>query len=76
MKKLMKEGIQTRHFFWPLHQQPILKKMGFFKKNKFPIAEYLSRNGFYIPTGLGLTSSQQKFVINKIKKIVYKKNAG
>ena len=76
MKELMKEGVQTRHFFWPLHQQPILKKMGFFKKNKFPIAEYLSRNGFYIPTGLGLTSSQQKFVINKIKKIVYKKNAG
>ena len=76
MKKLMKEGIQTRHFFWPLHQQPILKKMGLFKKNKFPIAEYLSRNGFYLPTGLGMTSSQQKFVIKKIKKIVYKKNAG
>ena len=76
MKELMKEGVQTRHFFWPLHEQPILKKMGFFKKNKFPVAEYLSRNGFYIPTGLKLTSSQQKFVINKIKKIVYKKNAG
>ena len=76
MKELMKEGVQTRHFFWPLHEQPILKKMGFFKKNKFPVAEYLSRNGFYIPTGLKLTSSQQKFVINKIKKIVYKKNIG
>ena len=76
MKELMKEGVQTRHFFWPLHEQPILKKMGFFKKNKFPVAEYLSRNGFYIPTGLKLTSSQQKFVINKIKKIVYEKNAG
>ena len=30
MKKLKKEGIETRNFFWPLHQQPILKKMGFF----------------------------------------------
>ena len=30
MKELMKEGVQTRHFFWPLHEQPILKKNGIF----------------------------------------------
>jgi perosamine synthetase len=72
MKKLMKEGVETRNFFWPLHQQPILKKMGFFKKIKLPVAEYLGRNGLYLPTGLSLTVSQQKFVINKIKKITLK----
>ena len=70
MKRLKKEGIETRNFFWPLHQQPILKKLGFFKKTKLPVAEYLSRNGLYLPTGLSLTLSQQKFVINKIKKIM------
>ena len=72
MKKLMDEGVETRNFFWPLHQQPILKKMGFFKKIKLPVAEYLGRNGLYLPTGLSLTTSQQKFVINKIKKIMLK----
>jgi len=72
MKKLMKEGVETRNFFWPLHQQPILKKMGFFKKIKLPVAEYLGRNGLYLPTGLSLTTSQQKFVINKVKKIILK----
>ena len=72
MKKLMNEGVETRNFFWPLHQQPILKKMGFFKKIKLPVAEYLARNGLYLPTGLSLTLSQQKFVINKIKKIMLK----
>ena len=72
MKKLMNEGVETRNFFWPLHQQPILKKMGFFKKIKLPVAEYLGRNGLYLPTGLSLTVSQQKFVINKIKKITLK----
>ena len=74
MKKLAKEGVETRNFFWPLHQQPILKKMGFFKKKRFPVAEYLSRNGFYLPAGLAITPSQQKFVINKIKKVVSEQN--
>ena len=72
MKKLKQEGIETRNFFWPLHQQPVLKKMGFFKKTKLPVAEHLSKNGLYLPSGLALTSLQQKYVINKIKKIIFK----
>ena len=72
MKKLKKNGIETRNFFWPLHQQPVLKKMGFFKNTKLPVAEYLSKNGLYLPTGLALTSLQQKYVVNKIKKIILK----
>ena len=69
MKKLRKYGVETRNFFWPLHQQPVLKKMGFFKNTKLPVAEYLSKNGLYLPTGLSITKRQQKFVIDKIKKI-------
>jgi len=69
MKKLKKYGIETRNFFWPLHQQPIFKKMGLFKNIKLPVAEYLGKNGLYLPTGLGITASQQKYVINKVKKI-------
>jgi perosamine synthetase len=72
MKKLKKSGVETRNFFWPLHQQPILKKMGFFKNNKLPVSEYLARNGLYLPSGLSLTLSQQKFVIKQIKKIFSK----
>ena len=70
MKKLKQEGIDTRNFFWPLHQQPVLKQMGFFKKTKLPVAEYLSKNGLYLPSGLALTSLQQKYVVSKIKKIL------
>ena len=72
MKKLKQEGIETRNFFWPLHQQPVLKKMGFFKNTKLPVAEYLSKNGLYLPSGLALTSLQQKYVVNKMKKIIFK----
>ena len=74
VKKLMKllklKGIETRNFFWPLHQQPILKKMGYFKNIKLPVAEYLSKNGFYIPSGLALSLTQQKYVIKELKKIL------
>jgi len=72
MKELRKEGVETRNFFWPLHEQPILKKMGFFKKIKLPVAEHISRNGLYLPSGLSISASQQKYVINKIKKIISK----
>jgi len=72
MKKLKESGIETRNFFWPLHQQPVLKKMGLFKNVKLPVSEYLAKNGLYLPSGLGMTSLQQKYVINKIKKIILK----
>ena len=72
MKKLKQYGIETRNFFWPLHQQPVLKRMGFFKNTKLPVAEHLGKNGLYLPTGLSITSLQQKYVINKIKKIIFK----
>ena len=70
MKKLRLCGIETRNFFWPLHKQPILKKMGFFKNIKLPVAENLAKNGLYLPAGLSITPLQQKYVINKIKKVV------
>ena len=70
MKKLLKDGIETRPFFWPLHKQPILKKMGLFKNVKLPVAEFLSKNGFYLPSGLALNKKQQTYVIKKFNKII------
>lgn len=58
--------IGTRPFFWCMHEQPIFQKMGFFKNESFPIAEKLARNGFYIPSGLGLTNEEQSKVINSL----------
>ena len=65
-KKLFKRGIETRNFFWPLNKQPILKKMGYFKNQKFPVSEYISKHGFYIPSGLGLKKKDQDYVIKII----------
>ena len=51
-------GVGTRPFFWPMHQQPVFKKMELFKGDRHPVAERLARRGFYLPSGLALTDDQ------------------
>lgn len=58
VSKLNNAGIGTRPFFWCMHEQPVFKKMGLFDNESFPVAEKLARNGFYIPSGLGLQDEQ------------------
>ena len=69
-KKLEALGIQTRDFFWPMHKQNIYKRMGLFKNQKFPVAEYLANNGFYIPSGLGLKKSEMFKICKCINKVL------
>jgi perosamine synthetase len=58
LKKLGDAKIGTRPFFWCMHEQPVFKKMGFFENESYPVAEKLARNGFYIPSGLGLSDAE------------------
>ena len=70
-KLLLKKGIQTRPFFWPLHKQPILKKY-LRKKYYLPNSEFLSKNGFYLPSGLSLKSHHVEYVCKELKKVLFK----
>ena len=58
MKKLSENGIGTRPFFYPLHKQPVLKNIGLFQNEVFPVAENMYRQGFYLPSGLGLKDEE------------------
>ncbi len=69
VKKLGEAGIGTRPFFWCMHEQPVFLKMGLFKGEKYPVAEKLARNGFYIPSGLGLSDDDVSHVISILKKV-------
>jgi perosamine synthetase len=62
MFKLNANGIGTRPFFWPMHEQPVLVQMGYAKNRSLPVAERLARRGFYIPTGLGLSEDDSRAV--------------
>ena len=70
MKKLLKKNIETRPFFLPMNKQKIFKKMKLFNRIKAPNSEYLSKNGFYLPSGLGITNKQIDFVIRNLLKII------
>jgi perosamine synthetase len=58
MFRLAEVGIGTRPFFWPMHEQPVLQRMGLFRDVSCPVAERLGRRGFYLPSGIALTRDQ------------------
>ena len=58
MLALGKAGIGTRPFFYPMHQQPVFRRMGLFKGVCCPVAERIAVRGFYIPSGLAMTDAQ------------------
>ncbi len=66
MRKLKERGVDTRTFFIPVHQQPLFQAREEFRHLSFPVAEALSRKGFYLPSGLALTESQMRRVSEEI----------
>jgi perosamine synthetase len=62
-------GVGCRPFFFPLHRQPVLQHFGINIMYPCPVADYLSLKGFYIPSGLGLTTQQQDKVISALHTI-------
>jgi len=70
IEKLQKKGIGSRPFFFPMHQQPVLKKMGLFVNDSLPVSENLYKQGFYIPSGLALTDEQLTTVAESVRGIL------
>ena len=70
--KLLSLGIQTRPFFWPMNEQKIFKKLKVFKNknDRFPNSKYLSRQGFYLPSYLNITSNEINFICNQVNKLI------
>jgi perosamine synthetase len=70
MKRLSSRGIGTRPFFWPMHEQPVFRKMGLFSDESHPTTERLARRGFYLPSGLALTGTQIERVVSGVREII------
>ena len=71
VNKLLKKNIQTRNFFYPMHKQKIFQKLKIFNKySQFPNAEFLSRNGFYLPSGLGVTNNEIRYICKTLNSIL------
>lgn len=70
MRRLQAKKIGTRPFFWPMHEQPVFRKMGLFQNETYPVAERIARKGFYIPSGLTLAEDQIAYVAECIHQIL------
>ena len=62
MKKLEKNGIDTRPFFYSMHVIPPYKN-----EEKFPVAECISLKGINLPSGITLTTENVKQIIESVK---------
>lgn len=67
-KSLKQAGIDTRPFFWCMHEQPLFLKMGLFKDESYMNSERLARKGLYLPSGLAITEEQ----ISKVSETLLK----
>lgn len=69
LKKLTKNGIDTRLFFNGMHRQNSLKKFGCKCEEKFPVSDMLADNGFYLPSSSTLKNKEIIFICGVIKEL-------
>lgn len=62
---LAEQGIETRTFFIPMHCQPVYWNA--FKGQRYPVAEQLCRDGFYLPSASSLTLEEIEYVTDVIR---------
>ena len=70
MQRLAAAGVGCRPFFFPMHEQPVFRRMGLFAGESYPVAERLARRGFYLPSGLALTERQIDTVVETVRKLL------
>jgi perosamine synthetase len=63
---LAENGIETRTFFIPMHCQPVYWQA--FRGQRFPVAERLCRDGFYLPSSSSLTRGEIEWVTEVIRR--------
>ena len=67
MLRLADRKVGCRPFFYPMHLQPVFRKMGLFLEESYPVAERLAEKGFYIPSGLAVTAEQREYVAEQLR---------
>lgn len=70
IQRLTEKRVGARPFFWPMHEQPVLRRMGLFGGDAHPVAERLARRGLYLPSGLALTDEQAERVVTAVREVL------
>jgi perosamine synthetase len=70
MTSLKNKGVDSRHFFWPIHEQPVFRRKGWFTNERCTIAERIARRGLYLPSGVGLTEEEAEISARALLEIM------
>ncbi|MCW5874834.1 MAG: DegT/DnrJ/EryC1/StrS family aminotransferase [Anaerolineales bacterium] len=68
VEALAESGIQTRTFFCPMNQQPVLEKMQGFRDVQCPVADSLWENGLYLPSTWNLSDETIDLISDAIRR--------
>ncbi|MDQ3118441.1 MAG: DegT/DnrJ/EryC1/StrS family aminotransferase [Verrucomicrobiota bacterium] len=69
-RRLRQRGVDTRPFFLGMHEQPVFHQRGWYRDERYPVAERIARRGLYLPSGLALTSSQLEQTAETVKQVL------
>ncbi len=73
MTKLKEKQVDTRSFFYGMHQQPVFKKGKDERfpdcRGSYPVADELSRKGLYLPSSGSLTQPEIETVVKAIRSL-------
>jgi perosamine synthetase len=69
MRVLEERGIESRTFFFPMHEQPVFQGMKIFSDNHYPVAEDLGRRGLYLPSSSGLSDDEIRYVCDTLREV-------
>lgn len=67
MQKLFEAGIQTRSFFVGMNRQPSLRKYNCDCRGEYPVSDWLSDNGLYLPSSSGLKEESIIYICDTIR---------
>lgn len=69
MTALSEAGVESREDFIPFNQQKIFIDRGLAQYDDCPVANMAGDNGMYIPSGTDITTQEQAYVVEQIKKV-------
>ena len=71
MTYMKERGIEPRSMFYPLHRQPCYADLGY-QDNEFEQSVTCFNRGICLPTWVGLTQEQVKYVSDTLKEALVK----
>ena len=69
--ELKEKGIDTRLLFTGMHKQKAMRDFGCDCSGEYPVCEWLTQNGFYLPSSSSLSEEIIEYICSVILKFKY-----